>query len=144
MIRPRSTDTLLTYTPLLRSLPQIACITSPAMRAYIFFFLMIRRPPRSTLFPYTTLFRSSLGLASRPLRGESQICVQLGVSCFDAPVEIRQQLASGDFLRREGFFDALDGPSGSQWFLPVQVRPLPQRAKHAAPSQEATPPPMVH
>src|SRR5689334_24120664 len=28
---------------------------------YIFFFLMIRRPPRSTLFPYTTLFRSRLG-----------------------------------------------------------------------------------
>src|SRR5438105_9990066 len=26
-----------------------------------FFFLMIRRPPRSTLFPYTTLFRSSAG-----------------------------------------------------------------------------------
>src|SRR3712207_7250984 len=26
---------------------------------YIFFFLMIRRPPRSTLFPYTTLFRSA-------------------------------------------------------------------------------------
>src|SRR3712207_9508541 len=25
---------------------------------FIFFFLMIRRPPRSTLFPYTTLFRS--------------------------------------------------------------------------------------
>src|SRR3712207_6983549 len=28
------------------------------MIEYIFFFLMIRRPPRSTLFPYTTLFRS--------------------------------------------------------------------------------------
>src|SRR5260370_14939469 len=27
--------------------------------SYCFFFLMIRRPPRSTLFPYTTLFRSS-------------------------------------------------------------------------------------
>src|SRR2546425_1987125 len=27
-----------------------------------FFFLMIRRPPRSTLFPYTTLFRSSAGI----------------------------------------------------------------------------------
>src|SRR3989442_5101120 len=27
-------------------------------RAFLFFFLMIRRPPRSTLFPYTTLFRS--------------------------------------------------------------------------------------
>src|SRR3712207_9120757 len=29
-----------------------------------FFFLMIRRPPRSTLFPYTTLFRSALALRS--------------------------------------------------------------------------------
>src|SRR2546429_4888013 len=27
----------------------------------LFFFLMIRRPPRSTLFPYTTLFRSRFG-----------------------------------------------------------------------------------
>src|SRR2546429_4475122 len=27
-------------------------------RNFLFFFLMIRRPPRSTLFPYTTLFRS--------------------------------------------------------------------------------------
>src|SRR2546430_7571764 len=27
-------------------------------RCHFFFFLMIRRPPRSTLFPYTTLFRS--------------------------------------------------------------------------------------
>src|SRR2546430_9045997 len=26
----------------------------------VFFFLMIRRPPRSTLFPYTTLFRSRI------------------------------------------------------------------------------------
>src|SRR6266540_4469427 len=28
---------------------------------FLFFFLMIRRPPRSTLFPYTTLFRSRTG-----------------------------------------------------------------------------------
>src|SRR5206468_12884854 len=27
--------------------------------SFVFFFLMLRRPPRSTLFPYTTLFRSS-------------------------------------------------------------------------------------
>src|SRR2546430_7053407 len=32
---------------------------------YFFFFLMIRRPPRSTLFPYTTLFRS---YGARPLK----------------------------------------------------------------------------
>src|SRR2546430_13942847 len=30
-----------------------------------FFFLMIRRPPRSTLFPYTTLFRSAGALLGR-------------------------------------------------------------------------------
>src|SRR5207244_11874611 len=28
------------------------------LSTFLFFFLMIRRPPRSTLFPYTTLFRS--------------------------------------------------------------------------------------
>src|SRR2546429_7359007 len=32
---------------------------------FFFFFLMIRRPPRSTLFPYTTLFRSSATSRSR-------------------------------------------------------------------------------
>src|SRR2546430_8282558 len=31
-------------------------------RVVFFFFLMIRRPPRSTLFPYTTLFRSQVHL----------------------------------------------------------------------------------
>src|SRR5687768_18189620 len=34
----------------------------------LFFFLMIRRPPRSTLFPYTTLFRSLFGV---PVLGET-------------------------------------------------------------------------
>src|SRR5216684_8123136 len=39
-----------------------------------FFFLMIRRPPRSTLFPYTTLFRSRRSASwrfppGRPVRG---------------------------------------------------------------------------
>src|SRR2546430_11586867 len=34
-----------------------------------FFFLMIRRPPRSTLFPYTTLFRSKI--TARSLRTRS-------------------------------------------------------------------------
>src|SRR2546423_12474976 len=43
-----------------------------------FFFLMIRRPPRSTLFPYTTLFRSIRGQGGRGrkdcLRGRRQYC----------------------------------------------------------------------
>src|SRR2546430_17495380 len=40
---------------------------------HIFFFLMIRRPPRSTLFPYTTLFRSpqpGVPVAGQPQPGE--------------------------------------------------------------------------
>src|SRR5437763_15285326 len=36
---------------------------SCASRFYSFFFFMIRRPPSSTLFPYTTLFRSALAKA---------------------------------------------------------------------------------
>src|SRR5688572_33448882 len=43
-----------------------------------FFFLMIRRPPRSTLFPYTTLFRSSVrlttGVRSVDVDAEGSVC----------------------------------------------------------------------
>src|SRR2546422_3904750 len=35
------------------------------MCVFFFFFLMIRRPPRSTLFPYTTLFRSRQSARAR-------------------------------------------------------------------------------
>src|SRR4029077_21291513 len=39
----------------------VTCVLSDATYSVyiVFFFLMIRRPPRSTLFPYTTLFRSN-------------------------------------------------------------------------------------
>src|SRR2546421_8238534 len=37
-------------------------------RPIFFFFLMIRRPPRSTLFPYTTLFRSNTWLSAMTAR----------------------------------------------------------------------------
>src|SRR2546428_9025058 len=36
----------------------VSCRDNSKGRNQCFFFLMIRRPPRSTLFPYTTLFRS--------------------------------------------------------------------------------------
>src|SRR5260370_41492356 len=48
-------STLLTVTP--------ATLVSLAVPPANLFFLMIRRPPRSTLFPYTTLFRSVLSNA---------------------------------------------------------------------------------
>src|SRR3712207_7217203 len=46
----------------------------------IHFFLMIRRPPRSTLFPYTTLFRSVLDdLGQDAVRGDAREAQSLGL-----------------------------------------------------------------
>src|SRR5258708_24612539 len=42
-------------------------MSSEQSRSLSFFFLMIRRPPRSTLFPYTTLFRSEIRAANQKL-----------------------------------------------------------------------------
>src|SRR5260370_141496 len=38
----------------------VHCLINTHRNTHDFFFLMIRRPPRSTLFPYTTLFRSGI------------------------------------------------------------------------------------
>src|ERR1039457_4679070 len=47
----------------------LSCVKDP-----FFFFLMIRRPPRSTLFPYTTLFRSHEIRNPKPeIRNKSEI-----------------------------------------------------------------------
>src|SRR6266496_4647833 len=40
---------------------------------FLFFFLMIRRPPRSTLFPYTTLFRSHAMGAAQKARAVNRV-----------------------------------------------------------------------
>src|SRR5947209_17433374 len=44
---------------------------------FLFFFLMIRRPPRSTLFPYTTLFRSPAGVEVRKVGANPKGAVNL-------------------------------------------------------------------
>ena len=51
-----------------------------------FFFLMIRRPPRSTLFPYTTLFRSIK--AEGLFDGDIEIKNEFGKTCFGAFISI--------------------------------------------------------
>src|SRR2546427_9416031 len=52
----------------------------PGDQAADFFFLMIRRPPRSTLFPYTTLFRSfeklAIGFAWQACRRPDALAVE--------------------------------------------------------------------
>src|SRR5215203_6516220 len=50
-----------------------------------FFFLMIRRPPRSTLFPYTTLFRSPLSTPSCVVPGRKVSATQSGTSTTTPP-----------------------------------------------------------
>src|SRR3712207_7026724 len=53
-----------------------------------FFFLMIRRPPRSTLFPYTTLFRSAEqggGVAGDRVRGVEVVAMDADLA---GPVEV--------------------------------------------------------
>src|SRR5258708_29849652 len=57
-----------------------------------FFFLMIRRPPRSTLFPYTTLFRSYHGNAS--LLAESLEVIQQTSAVILAALERSEEHTS--------------------------------------------------
>src|SRR5574343_565607 len=71
---------------------------------WLFFFLMIRRPPRSTLFPYTTLFRSR----QRHRRRGRQRCGQSGGQ--RPPVDHRHRdrkstlLNSSHITRSYGYF----------------------------------------
>src|SRR3712207_8645509 len=58
------------------------------------FFLMIRRPPRSTLFPYTTLFRSR--------RSAARCCPYISLTCPDTGRVVRSGLAGKVGHRRIG------------------------------------------
>src|SRR3954465_5635710 len=61
--KKKKTSRMLTRTPALQisraSGASVRQSDEEARGESVFFFLMIRRPPRSTLFPYTTLFRSN-------------------------------------------------------------------------------------
>src|SRR2546430_3801696 len=58
---------------------------------------MIRRPPRSTLFPYTTLFRSPWGISSVGTGGQNKLRViaQMRSSASISPAFILLKTASG-------------------------------------------------
>src|SRR5256885_10022168 len=49
-------------------------MTTDCWFSLFFFFLMIRRPPRSTLFPYTTLFRSVKRASEVLFGGLKEVC----------------------------------------------------------------------
>src|SRR2546425_11636546 len=74
------------------------------MLVVLFFFLMIRRPPRSTLFPYTTLFRSQrggLGAARRAHGADDALRQQDGADAVGAGRH-HGELARADAADRVG------------------------------------------
>src|SRR5258708_19094564 len=85
---------------------------------------MIRRPPRSTLFPYTTLFRSDLNAAVVQTVSDSQ--ADLGTSMQTEAVSA-ERLQPGARIRVRGFnkpviFRRLDGTSAEIEAGPLRMK----------------------
>src|SRR3989442_12716226 len=86
---------------------------------FVFFFLMIRRPPRSTLFPYTTLFRSD------QLHSE----IRRAVDHHRRPEGVRGAVARlcGRRARPHGAAPELVGPARPARALPERSRAVLRR-----------------
>src|SRR5688572_7786858 len=72
-----------------------------------FFFLMIRRPPRSTLFPYTTLFRSGYGRGGRMKIEKDEVEILSGVrhgEALGSPVALT--IKNDDFVHWQDVMSA--------------------------------------
>src|SRR3989449_6617262 len=67
-----------------------------------FFFLMIRRPPRSTLFPYTTLFRSPIKIVERgELRKDIEgVYLRASRKPYLVALDLRAQIAGNNTAKR--------------------------------------------
>src|SRR5258707_2254118 len=85
-------------------------LASPRSRV---FFLMIRRPPRSTLFPYTTLFRSWTAAGELPAGQAAVEAVSGGRSCrseeHTSELQSRQYLVCRLLLEKKK--DKIDSPT---------------------------------
>src|SRR2546427_2285905 len=62
---------------------------------------MIRRPPRSTLFPYTTLFRSGSGEAGRRRSWGAMVAAPAGGCCGFRPVALSDLQGSGTIAPKQ-------------------------------------------
>src|ERR1043165_5307901 len=108
------------------------------------FFLMIRRPPRSTLFPYTTLFRSLLGLKAldRGVLRQGQTVLHDGVPVGETRSEEHtSELQSRGLISYAVFF--FNDPATTEIYtlslhdaLPISARPEGPRPRRAAPGPD--------
>src|SRR2546426_7659943 len=89
---------------------------------YFFFFLMIRRPPRSTLFPYTTLFRSHL-----------VVIRELGKQHETAYLDYLVQQKGVAVARSEEHTSELQSPCNLVCRLLLEKKNLPGRASRLGP-----------
>src|SRR3712207_7866667 len=102
---------------------------------------MIRRPPRSTLFPYTTLFRSAyfeLTLSSRSSMGG--LVMPSGVEPATTPVSgMLTKKTPGGTIRRRGRSEEHTSELQSRQYLVCRL--LLEKKKHARERPPAPPPP---
>src|SRR5204863_9545103 len=68
--------------------------------SFYFFFLMLRRPPRSTLFPYTTLFRSELPKATQVVHVASLGLCTLSAILLITPAAFHRIVEKGEVTDR--------------------------------------------
>src|SRR5256885_11567203 len=107
-----------------------------ALFRHFFFFLMIRRPPRSTLFPYTTLFRS-LGHADAV---QPVLAVQPRGG-FEDVLPVLRGLGFRDFhVRSEEHTSELQSPCNLVCRLLLEKKKSPTRALRT----DSCPYPSVH
>src|SRR5256714_15691542 len=71
---------------------------------YLFFFLMIRRPPRSTLFPYTTLFRSDESVMRIVEEGAGVLCEYTAAVANRLGLLAPKVILLGGVFQRDGVY----------------------------------------
>src|SRR2546430_11381198 len=96
-----------------------------------FFFLMIRRPPRSTLFPYTTLFRSVVGASWDEIA--PLLLDECGVRAVGkvSDAEKRAALRGADVLRSEEHTSELQSQSNLVCRLLLEKKNKDSGSEHA-------------
>src|SRR5256886_16087693 len=81
-----------------------------ALVMIFFFFLMIRRPPRSTLFPYTTLFRSlgrnSSDAKDRDEKAKASLAESTAGAKYSAPIAADLKVVAFDYVLLGDYLDA--------------------------------------